>query len=227
MTEHTPQTSWFLSLTPGDRCPTFELRTKSRKSFLSDTVAGRYFVVCMVATASDPQGQAAMRAVRSHRQLFDDQFASLFSISVDPTDETADRIPEFIPGVRAMWDFERTVSRSLGALPTEDPDGAAKLARRFWLVVGPTLHILATIPFSTQDPDHSAVFAFLRSLPPPADFGGQELPPPVLMLPGVFEGALCEDLIEAYVRDGGAESGFVRMPSACSTPPSSGARTSA
>ena len=210
MTDNTSQSVSFVALAPGDRCPTFELRTQSRESFLSDTAAGRYIVICLVVTASDHEGQAAMRAVRSHRHLFDDEFASLFSISIDPTDETAHRIPEYIPGVRAMWDFERTVSRSLGAVPAQDPEGGAKLARRIWLVVAPTLHILATIPFSTQDPDHSAVFAFLRSLPPAAEFGGQELPPPVLMLPGVFEGALCEDLIAAYLREGGAESGFVR-----------------
>src|SRR5262249_17750729 len=51
------------------------------------------------------------------------------------------------------------------------------------------------------------VIAAVEALPPPDRFGGVRRPPPVMMLPNVFDPDLCRDLIAAYDAAGGEESG--------------------
>jgi predicted 2-oxoglutarate/Fe(II)-dependent dioxygenase YbiX len=78
------------------------------------------------------------------------------------------------------------------------------------LIVDPTLHVLATFPFSTVDDSHETIFAYLSRLPAPEDFAGFEIPAPVLILPTVFELELCRQLIGLYDADGGRETGVMR-----------------
>jgi len=200
----------FETLHPGDRLPSLTGRTVNRSSFWCDSLAGRYLVFAFFLTGSDPLSRSAVEAITRNRRRFDDDFASLFAVSLDPADEAELRGREATPGVRFLWDFEASISRACGAVPLQDLPESAKVARRFWLVVDPTLHVLARLPFRADDPEHSAVFAFLDQLPPPKAFGGGELPAPVLMLPNVFESAFCGQLIELYDQNGGQESGVMR-----------------
>ena len=52
--------------------------------------------------------------------------------------------------------------------------------------------------------------AYLRALPPVTHFAGIEVPPPILVVPDVFEPALCRHLIALYDEHGGEDSGFMR-----------------
>src|SRR5262249_2971307 len=122
--------------------------------------------------------------------------------------ESEKRIANSYPGVRFLYDFDHAVSRACGALPRSPAVPNLSLLNRNWIVVDPTLHVLRVFPFSANDDDQ--VFAFLDSLPAPAKFGGIEIPAPILLLPNVFEPALCAHLIELHEADGGYESGVVR-----------------
>lgn len=199
----------YATLLPGDRLPRFAGRTRLRDSILPDAMAGKYLVFCSFMSRADALGRSAVAAiVREHRR-FDDKTASLFGVAADPADY-AD-LHDRIPGIRFLRDEERAVSRILGVLPKErGAPGDDEPARRSWLVVDPTLHVLAVIPFRDEDPEHRAVFQLLDRLPPPERYGGGDIPPPVLVLPNVLEPALCRRLISLYDADGGAESGIVR-----------------
>ncbi len=197
------------ALMPGDPCPHFAQRTQTHPAFHVDSMAGRYLVLCFYGSAADPAGRGAIEAVLRHRDRFDDHRASFFGVAADPADEAERRVPDAMPGVRFLFDFDRKVSRLCGALPPIPNDGP-EVYRRFWLIIDPTLHVLARFAFSSDDPDHRAVFARLDSLPDPDQFAGFELPPPVLVLPNVFEAVLCRRLIEAYETDGGHETGVMR-----------------
>src|SRR5262249_15319529 len=82
-------------------------------------------------------------------------------------------------------------------------------ARQLWLVLDPTLRVMASFPFG-DDAVHSAVFDYLKRLPAPEQFAGFEIYAPVLVLPNVFEPELCRHLIDLYEGHGGEESGFMR-----------------
>jgi len=200
----------YVNLLPGDRCASLRGRTVNHESFWFDCLAGRYSVFCFFLSAADPLGRSAVEAIARHDTRLDDAFASVAAVSISPTDEPELRDRERIPGVRFVWDFDLAFSRACGAVGTGGPPGAAQAARRFWLILDPSLHVLARFPFDPADPDHERVFRFIERLPPPAAFGGVEAPAPILMLPNVFERDFCRTLIAQYETHGGLESGVVR-----------------
>jgi predicted 2-oxoglutarate/Fe(II)-dependent dioxygenase YbiX len=139
--------------------------------------------------------------------LFDDTRASFFGISIDPRDESDDRLRGRNPGVRFLLDFDGKVSRLYGAIPKDaDPAARGFPVRRFWMVLDPTLRVMHVSPF---DHGHAAAIDYIASLPPPDRFAGVELQAPILMLPGVFEPAFCRTLIDLYEQQGGEESGYM------------------
>ena len=58
--------------------------------------------------------------------------------------------------------------------------------------------------------EQADLFAYLKQLPPPDRFAGFEVPPPILVIPNVFEPEFCQHLIALYEKHGGEESGFMR-----------------
>lgn len=195
----------YASLGVGDPAPWFRQRCTSNPDFAFDTVAGRYVVLGFFGSANDPPGRRALAAVGAHRDLFDDQSACFFGVSQDPGDEREGRVREAMPGLRHFWDFDGAVGRLYGVVPRDASDPRVGV-RRAWMVLDPTLRVAAVFPLA----DDRALFAYLRALPPPDRFAGFEVPPPILVLPNVFEPALCRTLIDHYDRTGGAASGFMR-----------------
>jgi peroxiredoxin len=206
MSETAASAPSFNLLTAGDPAPWFRQSSGSNPSYVFDTAAGRYILLCFFGSAGEAAGRAAIDAVISHEQRFDDHRIAFFGVSVDPADEGEQRVTERIPGIRYFWDFDRSVSRAYGASPLD----GGEAYRHHWLVLDPTLRIIAVIPFAADGSDRAALFALLDRLPPPALFAGFEVQAPVLVLPDVFEPGLCRKLIELYDRHGGHESGFMR-----------------
>lgn len=200
-----------LTLLPGDPAPTFKQRTPANPRYSFDTAAGRYLVLCFFGSARDVQSQAAVSAALARSDLFDDQRACFFGVSNDPTDETEARVANRVPGFRFFWDFDLTVAKLYGAVPKDAEPGSGSVAlSRFWIVVDPTLRIIANIPFRPDGSDVVEALQMVEALPPPARFAGMELQAPVLYLPRVFEPEFCRHLIGLYESHGGEESGFMR-----------------
>lgn len=201
----------FVNLTPGDPAPWFVQRTTGLGHYALDKSAGRYVVLCFFASAADEAGLETIRAVHARRHLFDDRKACFFGVSLDKTDESSGRVGESQPGLRYFWDFDGRISRAYGAVAHAlSPTQGNVAARRFWLVLDPTLRVLESIPFAADGSDRAAVFGLVESLPEPERFSGGELQAPILLLPNVFEPELCRRLIETYEAHGGTDSGFMR-----------------
>jgi peroxiredoxin len=195
---------------PGDPAPWFHQRTPSNPRFAFDTVGGRFVVLCFMMTARDPVGKAAVAFATANKQFFDDDKASLFLVSMDPEDEASGRVQQMLPGIRPFWDFDGLIGRLYGALPSEPTADAPATARRFWMVLDPTLRVRNLVPMSEDGADRAAMLDILKALPQPDHYAGLKLQAPVLYLPNVFEPELCEHLIGLYEKDGGQESGFMR-----------------
>ena len=171
-------------------------------------MAGRYLLFCLLGSADDQQGRAARDAVLHRRDRFDDQRFSVFFVSTDPEDQARARLNDMMPGIRAMWDFDRSVSRLLGAVPV-GPAEDESARHPVWILVDPSLHVLAVFPFN-QGREVEALFDRIDALPHPSRFAGFEVPAPVLVLPNVLDQALCRHLIGLYDQHGGGESGVMR-----------------
>jgi peroxiredoxin/predicted 2-oxoglutarate/Fe(II)-dependent dioxygenase YbiX len=198
-------------LTPGDPAPSFIQRSVANPRYAFASAAGRYLVLCFFGSAADNHAQAALKAAYGRPDIFNDDRACFFGVSIDPEDEANGRVKNRMPGYRHFWDFDLLASRLYG-VATRDAShatGPVKLARQ-WVVIDPTMRVLAAIPFRQDRGDLDEVMALLDSLPPPERFAGVEIMAPVLFLPRVFEPELCQHLIGLYEAQGGEESGFMR-----------------
>jgi predicted 2-oxoglutarate/Fe(II)-dependent dioxygenase YbiX/peroxiredoxin len=203
----------FRQLEPGDVGPGFAQRSTSNPRYVLGTAAGRYLVLCFFHSAAQPIAAKALDAALARTDLFNDRFASFFGISTDPTDETEGRVTERVPGYRYFWDFDLSASRLYGAAPREPAQDSAQDAMRrgLWVVLDPTMRVIATFPMTRDSAELNRVFACLEGLPPPERFAGIPLQAPILYLPRVFEADFCQRLIAAHDAQGGETSGFMRQ----------------
>ncbi|HYD87551.1 MAG TPA: 2OG-Fe(II) oxygenase [Vitreimonas sp.] len=191
----------FRNLQVGDPAPWFRQRSAAQPSYTFDTAAGRYIVLAFFASAVEARTRAALAALASAGDVFDDVHASFFGVSNDPADEA--RLSERYPGYRYFLDFDAVVALLYGA-KAEDGD----VFRRLWFVLDPALRIVRVAPFDSVAAEE--IVAFVRGLPPPGRHGGAEAMAPVLQLANVFEPELCRQLIDLYETEGGEDSGFMR-----------------
>jgi predicted 2-oxoglutarate/Fe(II)-dependent dioxygenase YbiX/peroxiredoxin len=195
------------SFRPGDPAPMFCAESSGNPRYHFDTVAGRYVVLCFLGSSIQPRSMEALRGVQAHRELFDDVRLSFFGITVDKSDRSEGRLNQQLPGIRFFWDFDLALSRLYGAVSTDEKGTSGALPYRpFWLVLDPSLRVLAQVPF---EPGQS-IFDYLKTLPPVELHAGVESFAPVLTVPRVFEPAFCRHLVQIYERCGGEESGFMR-----------------
>ncbi|MGR4862428.1 2OG-Fe(II) oxygenase [Caulobacter sp. LARHSG274] len=194
----------------GEPAPWFVARSTSNPRFSFHTTAGRYVALCFAGSAEHPLAAAALAEVMRRRALFDDLKASFFGISIDPADEAHRRVGESLPGLRWFWDVDLALSRLYGAAAhASSPANQTKDAvayRPFWLVLDPQLRCL----FKAAITETTAVLDFIAAAPDPASHAGIDLHAPVLILPRVFEPALCRQLIDIHEAEGGEASGFMR-----------------
>jgi peroxiredoxin len=210
MTEPAPKSRPYAALSPGDPAPWFHQRSLSNPSYAFESVGGRYVVLCFFGGTVDPIARAALDAVIANRAIFDDANVCFFGISSDPSDESERRIAEMLPGIRYFLDYDLAIARQYGAAPKDLERGENIQLRRFWLVLDPTMRVMARFPFTEDAGGVDDVLAYLKTLRPPAQFAGIELQAPVLFLPQVFEPDFCAHLIALYGHHGGEESGFMR-----------------
>ncbi len=201
----------YVTLVAGDPAPWFFQRTSANPRFAFDTAAGRYLVLCFFATASDEHSHAAVEAAMARRDVFNDDKASFFGVSLDPKDEAEKRVADRPPGVRFFWDFNASVSALYGAVPKDAADSLGEVAaQRRWVILDPTLRVIEVIPFAPDRSDIAAALSLIERLPPPASFPGFEVSAPILVLPNVFDREFCRELVGLYETHGGEESGFMR-----------------
>ncbi len=191
---------------PGDPVPDFVLPATSNPKFHFNMAAGRYLVLCFFGSGAIEKNMKAVAHMTARRDLFDDQTASFFGISIDTADKAQNRVQQVLPGVRYFWDFERKVSTLYGAVNPEEigVDGAITY-RSFTLVVDPMLRVVAQISLHDIERHNQAFDSIMASLPKPS----AESIAPVLVLPRIFEPEFCNHLIGLYAQQGGQESGYM------------------
>ena len=190
-------------LVAGDRMPVLTARTRQNPQLNIDDVAGRWIVLAVIGSTRAP-GVAARVTAATAEPRFDDAFASLFLITQDAADEGT--LPDRLPGIRVVFDANAEIARALGAVKAAGP---ATLAPA-WYVIDPGLSVHRVIPFRGDGSDVADLAAFLRGARLPAAWLGYAVPPPILILPDVFEPAFCDHLISLYEANGGEMSGFMR-----------------
>jgi peroxiredoxin len=189
----------YIALQPGEPAPWFRQRANDHPYYTFDTAAGRYLVLCFLASSQDPLAAAALKSVADHRTLFDDKSFSFFGITMDRRDDSEKLLQPQLPGIRHLFDFDGTVGKLYGTLPIDLRPNEANVAMcRFWVVVGPSLRVLRLFAFEADGSEQAALFDYLRSLPPPELASGFVQQPPLIMLDNVFEREFCEGIVTLF-----------------------------
>lgn len=195
-----------MTLQPGDPVPWFTLPSTDNPRYAFHSVAGRYVLLGFLGSATRPETAAALAALQARRALFDDETACFFGVSVDAADQAEGRLVPDLPGIRFLFDLDGAASRACGVIRDDPRQDGVSVFRSCWMLLDPLLRVIETRPLSEAE----AILARLESLPPPAAHAGFEAPPPVLILPRVFEPEFCRALIAHYEAQGGTPSGFMR-----------------
>ena len=185
------------TLLPGDPAPWFTARSSTNSRHLFDRAAGNYVVLTFARRAS-PAVRALFTAFATRSDVFDDVNARWFIVTEE---EQTDALPLRVPGIRAFFDTDGAI-RTLYGL-------AAERSEAVTFLLSPRLQVIGSIAEPDPERHAGAIVEALRAQPPAARLSQAFGPPPILVIPGVFEPSLCQLLIDGYRRHGGSASGFM------------------
>lgn len=192
-------------LYPGDPVPPFRVRGLANPRYSFGSAAGRYIVVSFIGAAATAGATIFYRQMRETIGPFDDLFACAFIVTNDPRDETAGYFEERYPGLRIFVDGDHAMARLFGCARQGD-DGGTAITPTSW-ILDPGMRVIQVLPATDLSTHRDAICAALEGLTPAQEDQGSWAP--VLKVPGIFEPALCRDLIAYASRQGLKESGFM------------------
>jgi predicted 2-oxoglutarate/Fe(II)-dependent dioxygenase YbiX/peroxiredoxin len=181
----------------GEPAPLFTAELDGARDYNIGVAGGRWMVLQVFGSLSQPLCRAAHDAVLAQRHLFNDADAAFYGVSVDPADRAQRGLGNQAPGLRYFWDFDFKVSRLYGLVRDGNLAPAVFLIDR-------ALRVVAAEPIERTQAVLADLAERLEAERAEADPGFA----PVLMIPRVFEPEICARLIAYFERDGGAPSGF-------------------
>ena len=144
--------------------------------------------------AGDPLIRAALDRILDRDGLFDEERVRFVGIGRDSDNAAMARLAEEQRGRSFLPDVDGRISRSFGVMQAAGTADGAQPARHS-LVLDPSLRVIARFGF--DDPGHvEKLIDYLERLPPPDHFPGVSRWAPVLILPRLFEPALCSALVD-------------------------------
>lgn len=186
-----------MPLLAGTPAPWFKARTPSRPDYAFASLGGRYVLMVFLPEAG-PARDEAMAMLREHRGLFDDVRRVAFGVTRD--EAFFNTLADEVPGLRWFFDPAGEIAEMF-RLKTES--GATEPQ---WVLIDPSMRVI----FSTTMSQTARVFEQVTLFDNPETHAGVILHAPVLIVPRVFESALCRQLIDYYAKAGGQVSGVMR-----------------
>lgn len=189
----------------GEYLPKLVAGTSWNPCFDFETVAGRHAVLFFTGSASHPGLARVCADYRARRAPFDDHRASVFIVTNDPADIASRRLTDRIPGLRIFHDFRAEIAGLCGVAR----NGVVTAGS---LILDPMLRVLSWCPVLDPACHVDEVAARIAAQPPILGMGqtAAPVPPPILVVPNIFDPALCRRLIDYYDQRGGEDSGVMR-----------------
>jgi predicted 2-oxoglutarate/Fe(II)-dependent dioxygenase YbiX len=184
-----------MGLMAGAPAPEFTAPSPRNPRFSLNLLAGRYILLAFLPPPG-PEREAALQLVRQNSGLFAPDKRLFFGVLPD---EASFAEARDVPPLRWFGDASGELRRLFEAT---GPDG--EVAPQ-WVLIDPTMRILGSAALA----DGPAMLARLAELGEPEAHAGVPLTAPVLIVPRVFEPAVCRQLIELYQAQGGQLSGVM------------------
>jgi predicted 2-oxoglutarate/Fe(II)-dependent dioxygenase YbiX/peroxiredoxin len=182
----------------GDPVPWFGAPLIAGGSFNLQVAAGRWIVLAFLGSPADPRAETELAELVREAALFDPDRIVFYGVLTAPPADPAPYLKRCTAAASFIADYDGAVSRAFGA---------ADAPRT--IVLDPMLRAVANVAWSEPAGHGETVRAVLRSLPAVDDAAGVPLCAPVLIVPRIFDFALCEVLVQFYDKLGGKDSGFL------------------
>jgi len=182
----------------GDPVPWFSARAITGAPFDLHVAAGRWIVLCFLGSPADPRAQHELGELLNEAHRFEEDRLVFHGVLTAPPADPAPYVNCSNRALSFLADYDGAISRAYGA---------GEMPRT--VVLDPMLRAVADVPWSEPAGHADTVRGLLQSLPAVDDAAGTPLSAPVLIVPRVFDFALCDFLIQFYDKVGGQDSGFM------------------
>jgi predicted 2-oxoglutarate/Fe(II)-dependent dioxygenase YbiX/peroxiredoxin len=182
----------------GDPVPWFTAPLIIEGSFSLSVAAGRWIVLCFLGSPADPRAERELNALGDIFHLFREDRIVFYGLVTAPPDDPAPYVKLGSPAVGFLADYDGAIHAQFGA---------SEMPRT--IILDPMLRAVADIPWNDAGGHAQTVRQVLTSLPDADSFAGVPMTAPVLLVPRIFDFALCDTLIEFYKKIGGEDSGFL------------------
>jgi peroxiredoxin len=182
----------------GDPVPWFAAPLLAGGAFHLQVAAGRWIVLSFLGSPANPRVKEELSALLCDAHLFDAEHLVFYGVLTAPPDDLAHYLERTTAAVSFIADHDGTITRLYGAA-----------GRPRTVVLDPLLRAVADIACDHPAGHAAAVRDVLRSLPAVDESAGVPLSAPVLIVPRIFDFALCDGLVEFYRKLGGRDSGFL------------------
>jgi predicted 2-oxoglutarate/Fe(II)-dependent dioxygenase YbiX len=189
-------------LAVGDPVPWFVGRSEANPAYRVDSLAGRTVLLLALGTPSHPALESVTRDLLAAVAALAEP-AVVPLLIVNPGEEAAATALAEPSGTTVLFDDDLRIAAGLGTL------GRPAIGERLQLpaifVLGRDLSVAGVFPVGGPEFETKSVLELIGALRAPVDTTA-----PVLLVPRVFEPALCQEFIALYDRHGGTESGFMQ-----------------
>jgi predicted 2-oxoglutarate/Fe(II)-dependent dioxygenase YbiX/peroxiredoxin len=173
-----------------------------------DEMAGRYIVLFFFGTAGRSDVATALAEFERRSDLFDGEHAAFLGISNDPDDRDLGRVGQTRPGQRYLWDFDVVLTGLYGVAERGAAGAVPAAIRPTAFVISPILQIIEVLPLGEPAALVRRVTALLREASAMGPDRPAEANAPVLLVPQIFDPALCRELIGLHGTTAGREGGI-------------------
>ncbi len=184
----------------GDPVPGFTAATVTGGTVALHVDAGRWVALAFLGSLAEPRAAQELAELLGAAALFNEDHLVFYGVLTAPPPPAALQQLAAIsgPSVAFIADYAGTISAAYGA------QGAPRT-----VVLDPLQHAVADIPWDHPAGHGASVRQVLHGLPPVDQSTGVPLFAPALVVPRVFDFALCDFLVRLYEAMGGEESGFL------------------
>jgi peroxiredoxin len=184
----------------GDPVPGFTAPTVTGGTVSLHVDAGRWVALAFLGSLAEPRAAQELAELLGAAALFKEDHLVCYGILTAPPAAAALQQLAAIsgPSLAFIADYDGAISATYGAR------GAPRT-----IVLDPLQHAVADIPWDHPQGHAAVLRQALRELPPVDQSAGVPLFAPALLVPRVFDFALCDLLVRLYDAMGGEESGFL------------------
>jgi peroxiredoxin/predicted 2-oxoglutarate/Fe(II)-dependent dioxygenase YbiX len=197
-------------LMPGDLAPWFSAPSRLNDRFDFSLAAGRYVVLCFLGSAGRGLGGELFAALMKRVAVFRERDRYFFGVTSDPLDRSRAQVMAALPGTEIFFDLAGEVRTKYGVQLGDAGSAPEIMGGPVSYILDPALRVLARIRDLPAAAHATAIVGFLEKLGRLEDEAPAHPQAPVLVVPNVFERALCRRLIDGYRENGGQESGFMQ-----------------